>query len=133
MTGTDTTQPFIYHRSQDTTGPHFGYDGVPEFTACTVGALSVRLSEGFLVLMAVCSVRSSCVLYLVVVSMVVLSQAILCPVVREWMAEEDWHMPIESSQYYIISCQSSLYFLPLYYKLFYLIMENNDYYIIKIG
>ena len=36
-----------------------------------VGALSVRLSEGFLVLMAVCSVRSSCVLYLVVVSMVV--------------------------------------------------------------
>ena len=25
-----------------------------------VGALSVRLSEGFLVLMAVCSVRSSC-------------------------------------------------------------------------
>ena len=48
-----------------------------------VGALSVRLSEGFLVLMAVCSVRSSCVLYLVVVSMVVLSQAILCPVVRE--------------------------------------------------
>ena len=33
-----------------------------------VGALSVRLSEGFLVLMAVCSVRSSCVLYLVVVS-----------------------------------------------------------------
>ena len=27
-----------------------------------VGALSVRLSEGFLVLMAVCSVRSSCVL-----------------------------------------------------------------------
>ena len=47
-----------------------------------VGALSVRLSEGFLVLMAACSVRSSCVLYLVV-SMVVLSQAILCPVVRE--------------------------------------------------
>ena len=29
-----------------------------------VGALSVRLSEGFLVLMTVCSVRSSCVLYL---------------------------------------------------------------------
>ena len=49
-----------------------------------VGALSVRLSEGFLVLMAVCSVRSNCVLYLVVVSMVVLPQAILCPVVREW-------------------------------------------------
>ena len=55
-----------------------------------VGALSVRLSEGFLVLMAACSVRSSCVLYLVVVSMVVLSQAILCPVVREWWAGADW-------------------------------------------
>ena len=40
-----------------------------------VGALAVRLSEEFLVLMAVCSVRSSCVLYPVVVSMVVLSQA----------------------------------------------------------
>ena len=43
-----------------------------------VGALSVRLSEGFLVLMAVCSVRSSCVLYLVVVS------TVLCPVIRDW-------------------------------------------------
>ena len=42
-----------------------------------VGALSVRLSEGFLVLMAVCYVMSSCVLYLVVVSMVVLSQAMM--------------------------------------------------------
>ena len=41
-----------------------------------VGALSVRLSEGFLVLMAVCSVRSSCVLYLVVVSMV---RWLFCP------------------------------------------------------
>ena len=30
-----------------------------------VGVLSVRLNEGFLVLMAVCSVRSSCVLYVV--------------------------------------------------------------------
>ena len=38
-----------------------------------LGTLSVRLSEGSLVLMAVCSVRSSCVLYLVVVNMVVLS------------------------------------------------------------
>ena len=55
-----------------------------------VGALSVRLSEGFLVLMAVCSVRSSCVLYLVVVSMVAMSQAILCPVDREWWAGADW-------------------------------------------
>ena len=55
-----------------------------------IGALSKRFSEGFLVLMAVCSVRSSCVLYLVVVSMVVLSQAILCPVVREWWAGAHW-------------------------------------------
>ena len=52
-------------------------------------ALSVRLSEGSLVLMSVCSVRSNCVLYLVVVSIVVLSQAILCPVVREWWAGAD--------------------------------------------
>ena len=52
--------------------------------------LHVRLSEGFLVLMAVCSVRSSCVLYLVVVSMVVLSKAVLCPVVREWWAGAYW-------------------------------------------
>ena len=67
---------------------YFGYDGSQSLLH--VGALSVRLSEGFLVLMAVCSVRSSCVLYLVVVSMVVLSLAILCPVVREWWAGEDW-------------------------------------------
>ena len=51
-----------------------------------LGVLSVRLSGGSLVLMAVCSVRPNCVLYLVVVSIVVLSQAILCPVVREWWA-----------------------------------------------
>ena len=49
-----------------------------------VGALSVRLSEGFHVLMAVCSVGSSCVSYFVVVSIIVLFQAILCPVVGEW-------------------------------------------------
>ena len=49
----------------------------------------VRLNEGFLVLMAVCSVRSNFVLYLAVVSIVVLSQAILCPVVREWWAGAD--------------------------------------------
>ena len=54
-----------------------------------VWALSVRLCKVFLVLLAVCSVRSSCDLYLVVVSMVVLSQAILCPVVREWWAGAD--------------------------------------------
>ena len=44
----------------------FGYDGSQSLLH--VGALYVRLSEGFLVLMAVCSVRSSCVLYLVVSS-----------------------------------------------------------------
>ena len=59
-----------------------------------VRALSVRLSKGFLVLMAVCSVRSSCVLYLEVVNMVVLSQAILCPVVREWWAGADWFVAV---------------------------------------
>ena len=54
-----------------------------------LGVLSVRLSEGSLVLMAVCSVRSNCVLYLIVVSIVVLSQAILCPVLRELWAGAD--------------------------------------------
>ena len=54
-----------------------------------LGALSVRLKEGSLVLMAVCSVRSNCVLYLVVMSSVVLFQAILCSVVREWWAGTD--------------------------------------------
>ena len=53
-----------------------------------MGALSVRLGEGFLVLMAACTVKSNCVLYLVVVSIVVLYQAILCPVVREWWQEQ---------------------------------------------
>ena len=61
-----------------------GFQSLPH-----AGALSVRLSEGFLVLMAVCSVRSNCVLYFVVVGIVVLSQAILCPVVREWWAGAD--------------------------------------------
>ena len=54
-----------------------------------LGALSARLSEGSLVLIAVCSVRSNCFLYILVVSIVVLSQAILCPVVREWWAGAD--------------------------------------------
>ena len=49
-----------------------------------LGALSVRLSEGYFVLIATCSVRSNCLLYLVVVSILVLSYPILCPVVREW-------------------------------------------------
>ena len=35
------------------------------------------------------SVRFNCVLYLVVVGIVVLSHAILCPVVREWWAGAD--------------------------------------------
>ena len=42
-----------------------------------LGILSVRLSEGSLVLIAACSVRSNCVLNLVVVSIVVPSHAIL--------------------------------------------------------
>ena len=54
-----------------------------------LGALSVRLSEGSLFLIGACPVRSNCVLYLLVVSIVVLSQAILCPVVREWWAGAD--------------------------------------------
>ena len=54
-----------------------------------LGAQSVRLSEESLVLMAACSVRSNFVLYLVVVSIVVLSQAIVCSVVREWWAGAD--------------------------------------------
>ena len=37
-----------------------------------------------------CVVQLCIKLYLVVVSMVVLSQAILCPVVREWWAGADW-------------------------------------------
>ena len=44
--------------------------------------------------MAVCSVRSSCVLYLVVVGMVGLSQAILYPVVREWWAGADLRLVV---------------------------------------
>ena len=46
-----------------------------------LGALSVRLSEGSLVLMTVCSVKSNCVLHLLVMSIVVLS--------RELWAEAD--------------------------------------------
>ena len=54
-----------------------------------LGVMSVRLSEGSLVLIAACSVRSNCLLYLVVVSIVVLSHLILCPVVHEWWAGAD--------------------------------------------
>ena len=52
-----------------------------------LGALSLRLSMESLVFIAACNVRSSCILYLVVVSIVVrvvLSHPILCPLVREW-------------------------------------------------
>ena len=45
-----------------------------------IGSLSVRSSKGFLVLIIACSVWSNCLLYLVVVSIVVVSHAILCPV-----------------------------------------------------
>ena len=48
-----------------------------------LGTLSVQLSESSLVLIAVCSVMSNCLLYLVVVSIVVVSHPILCTVVRE--------------------------------------------------
>ena len=54
-----------------------------------LGALSVWLSEGSLVLIATCSVRFNCLLYLVVVSILVLSHPILCPVVREWWTGAD--------------------------------------------
>ena len=46
-----------------------------------LGKLYLRLSEKSIILMAVCSVRSNCFLYLVVVSIVVLSQ--------EWWAGTD--------------------------------------------
>ena len=45
-----------------------------------LGALSVRLSEVSLVLIPACSVRYNCLLYLVVVSIIVLSHHILCSV-----------------------------------------------------
>ena len=48
-----------------------------------LGALSVRLSMGYLVFSAACSARSSSTLYLLVVSIVILSHPILCPVVHE--------------------------------------------------
>ena len=46
-------------------------------TLLHLGELSERLSEGSLVLIAACSVSSNCLLYLVVVSIVVLSHSIL--------------------------------------------------------
>ena len=54
-----------------------------------LGALSVRLSEGSLVLIAACSVRSNCLLYLGVVSIAVLYHPILCSVVREWYGGQE--------------------------------------------
>ena len=52
-------------------------------------ALSVLLSEGSLVSIAACSVRSDCLLYLVVVIIVVLSHPILCPMICAWWAGAD--------------------------------------------
>ena len=47
------------------------------------------LSEGSLILIAACCVRSNCLLSLLVMSIVVLPHPILCPVVREWWAGAD--------------------------------------------
>ena len=47
-------------------------------------ALPVRLRMGSLVFITACFMRSSCLLYLVIVSIVVMSHDISCPVVREW-------------------------------------------------
>ena len=55
-----------------------------------LGALSVRLSMGSLVFIAAYSVRSSCLLYLVVVSIMVLYHPILWSVVSEWWAGADY-------------------------------------------
>ena len=49
-----------------------------------LGALSVRFMEGFLVLIAACSVRSRWALEGRDLRMWMSFQAILCPVVREW-------------------------------------------------
>ena len=54
-----------------------------------LGALYVRLSEGSLVSIAPCSVRSNCLLYLEVKRIVVLSSPIVCSVVREWWTGAD--------------------------------------------
>ena len=51
-----------------------------------LGTLSTRLSMGSLIFIAAFSMRYNCHLYLEVVSMVVVSHPILCPVVREWWA-----------------------------------------------
>ena len=52
-------------------------------------------SLGFMVEVNLCSVRSNCLLYPVVVSIVVLSHPILCLVVREW-----W--PVGSRRFYVV-------------------------------
>ena len=49
-----------------------------------LGALSVRFIRGFLQWIAACSVRSRWDLEGRAFRMLMLSQAILCPVVREW-------------------------------------------------
>ena len=57
------------------------------------------LTEGFLVLIAACSVRSNFLLYLVVVSIVVLSYHRLRPVVGEWWTGADciWEKSVRLS------------------------------------
>ena len=65
---------------------YFWYDGVPEFTACRGTVCTVEWRVSCFNGCVFCEVQ----LCLVVVSMVVLSQAILCPVVREWWAGAYW-------------------------------------------
>ena len=78
------TKSLLGERDAGRSGFYDASNGVTEFTA--FGGI---VCTGSLVLMAACSVRSNCVLYLVVVSIVVLSQPISCPVVREWWAGAD--------------------------------------------
>ena len=54
-----------------------------------LGALSVRFRKRSLVCITACPVSSNCLLYLVAVSIVLLSHYFLCPVVREWWAGAD--------------------------------------------
>ena len=67
-------------------GINFRHYGILEFTALGAGGGTICTVEYWsLVFIATCSVRSSCLLYIiVVVSIVFLSHPTLCPVVREW-------------------------------------------------
>ena len=63
---------------------------MPASLGFMVKAIKVlRLRKESIVIIAACSVRSNCLLYLVVVSIDVLSHTITCPVVREWLAGAD--------------------------------------------